>query len=157
LAICAAVAVATAISVGLDGGSATDVLKAAIRAAEMAERFSPPRRAVTMASAIQKMYDDLSGWKELKADDLARSYFPDRPETKVPLAITLAVITKSAEDATLLAANIGGDADSVASIGGAIAAALNPANVNQDWFNVVNTVNGDNLTQIAHSLVALRS
>jgi ADP-ribosylglycohydrolase len=47
--------------------------------------------------------------------------FPDKPENKVPLAISLAVITKSVEETILLAANIGGDADSVASIGGAIA------------------------------------
>jgi|SRR5881628_1513687 len=107
LAICAAAAVATAISVALDAGSATDVLKTSIRAAEVAERLSPSPRPVTMASAIQNMFDDLSGWKELKADDLAATYFPDRPETKVPLAISLA-ITKSAEDTILLAANIGG-------------------------------------------------
>ena len=156
LAICAAAAVAVAISVALDSGSALDVLKAAIRAAEIAEKLKPPPRPVTMASAIQNVYDDLSGWKELTSENLARYYFPDRPETKVPLAISLAVITKSAEHTALLAANIGGDADSVASIGGAIAGALNPASVNQDWFKVVNAVNDNNLTQVARALVTLR-
>jgi len=56
-----------------------------------------------------------------------------------------------------LAANIGGDADSVASIGGAIAAALDPATINQDWFDVVNSVNDDDLPRVARSLATLRN
>jgi len=56
-----------------------------------------------------------------------------------------------------LAANIGGDADSVASIGGAIAAALDPATINQDWFDVVNSVNDDDLRRVARSLATLRN
>ncbi|MBI4444933.1 MAG: ADP-ribosylglycohydrolase family protein [Acidobacteria bacterium] len=157
LAICAAAAVAAAVSAALDGGSATDVLKSSVRAAQMAEILQPSVNAVTMASAIQKMHDELSGWRELKANDIARIYFPDRPQIKVPLAISLAIITQSVEDTILLASNIGGDADSVASIGGAIAGALNPESVNQDWFNVVNTVNNDDLPKTAHALAALRN
>jgi ADP-ribosylglycohydrolase len=157
LAICAAAAVAVAISVALDGGSAKDVLRASVRAAEMAVRLNAVPHSVTMASAIQNMHDDISGRGELRAGDLAREYFPDRPETKVPLAIGLAVITQSVQDTILLAANIGGDADSVASIGGAIAGALNPASVNHDWVRVVNTVNHHDLRNVAEALAALRS
>ena len=156
-AICAAAAVAVAISAALDGGSANDVLRSSVRAAEMALTLNPAPHSVTMASAIQNMHDDISGRGELRADDLARTYFPDRPETKVPLAICLAVITQSVQDTLLLAANIGGDADSVASIGGAIAGALNPASVNQDWVHVVNTVNRHDLRNVAGALAALRS
>jgi ADP-ribosylglycohydrolase len=95
--------------------------------------------------------------KVFDADDLARRYFPDKPETKVPLAIGLAVIMKSAEEAALMAANIGGDADSVASIGGAIAGALDPATINQGWFDIVSSVNDDDLPTVASSVAALRS
>ena len=95
--------------------------------------------------------------REFDLDDLARRCFPDKPETKVPLAISLAVITKSAEETILLAANIGGDADSVASIGGAIAGALDPTTINQDWFDVVNYVNDDDLPRVASSVATLRS
>jgi ADP-ribosylglycohydrolase len=112
---------------------------------------------VTIASAIQDVHDDLSRLKELDVGDLARRCFPDKPETKVPLAINLAVITKSAEATILLAANVGGDADSVASIGGAIAGALDPATINQDWFDVVNSVNDDDLPGVASAVAALRS
>ena len=68
----------------------------------------------------------------------------------------VALITGSAEETALLAANLGGDSDSVASIGGAIAGALNPASVNDGWFEVVNTINGDHLLEAATSLAARR-
>ena len=157
LAIAAAAAVAVAVSIALDGGSAQDVLTWSVRAAKVAETLRPSQRQVTIASAIQGIHDGLSQLRELDADDLARRYFPDIPETKVPLAINLAVITKSAEATILLAANIGGDADSVASIGGAIAGALAPATINEEWFDVVNSVNDDDLPRLASSIAALRS
>jgi ADP-ribosylglycohydrolase len=88
--------------------------------------------------------------------DLAKKYFPNKPETKVPLAITLALLTESAEQTILLAANVGGDSDSVASIGAAIAGALRPGTVNEAWFDVVQTANGDDLVGIAEALAKLR-
>jgi len=157
LAISAAAAVAVAVSVALDGGSAKEVLIWSVRAAKMAETLRSSHLPITIASAIQDMHDNLSRLRELDPDDLASKYFPDKPETKVPLAISLAVITKSVEETTLLAANIGGDADSVASIGGAIAGAIDPTTINQDWFDVVKSVNNDDLTEVASSLAALRS
>jgi ADP-ribosylglycohydrolase len=42
------------------------------------------------------------------------------PRTIVPLALALATLLHSAEEAILLAANVGGDSDSVASIAGGI-------------------------------------
>jgi ADP-ribosylglycohydrolase len=157
LAVAAAAAVAVAVSVALEGGSANEVLASSLQAAKMAETLRPSQRSKAMASAIQEVRDNLLRVRELDADDLARVYFPDRPETKVPLAINLAVITKSAEKTILLAANIGGDADSVASIGGAIAGALDPSTINQEWFDVVNSVNDDDLPRVASSLANLRN
>jgi hypothetical protein len=143
--------------VALDGGSAKEVLTWSVRAAKTAEKLRASQAAVTIASAIQDVHDDLSRLKQLDADDLARRYFPDKPETKVPLAISLAVITKSVEQTILLAANIGGDSDSVASIGGAVAGGLDPSTINQDWFDIVNSVNNHDLPRIAISIATLRS
>jgi hypothetical protein len=109
-----------------------------------------------MTQSIAQIYCDLKGRKHLMVDDVAQRYFPERPQTIVPLAISLALITKSAEATTLFAANLGGDSDSVASIGGAIAGALSPATVNERWFEIVSTINGDNLLDVATSLAALR-
>ena len=68
----------------------------------------------------------------------------------------LALVTQSAQRTALLAANIGGDSDSVASIGGAIAGALHPETVNQEWFEVVKLINEDGLLDVAMSLAAVR-
>lgn len=159
LAICGAAAVAGAISAAIEGMPAAEVLNLAIRAAQSAEAFtsaSESKAAPTIALLIREMHADLAGYDTLAVSDLAEKYFPNKPETKVPLAINLALITESAERTTLLAANLGGDADSVASMGAAIAGALRPDSVNDSWFGVVQALNGDDFIGIAHALAQLR-
>jgi len=158
-AICAAAAVAGAISAALEGKPAAEVLDLAMQAARKAEAFTPPsgsEATPTIAVSIRRMHEDLSTHDTLLVSDLAKKYFPNKPETKVPLAITLALLTESAEQTILLAANVGGDSDSVASIGAAIAGALRPGTVNEAWFDVVQTANGDDLVGIAEALAKLR-
>ena len=155
-AVCAAAAVAAAVSAALDGRPGAEVLTIAIRASTKAESLRPCGEASTIAAAIQDVYSDLAKRKHLIVDELANRYFPDKPQNIVPLAISLALVTQSAQQTALLAANIGGDSDSVASIGGAIAGALHPETVNEGWFKVVNLVNEDGLLDLATSLAALR-
>jgi ADP-ribosylglycohydrolase len=159
LAICAAAAVAGAVSAALEGWPAGDVLKLAIQAAQEAEEFTSPLKGdgtSTIADAISKMHDDLSAHDTLLASELADKYFPDKPETKVPLAINLAILTGSSQRTILLAANVGGDSDSVASIGAAIAGALHPDTVNDAWFDVVRFINHDDLVDVAEALARFR-
>jgi ADP-ribosylglycohydrolase len=160
LAISAAAAVAAAISAALEGMSVAEVLNLAIVAARKAEAFTPASKSKatpSIAASIQEIHANLYSRGSLLASELAIKYFPDRPETKVPLAISLALITESAQNTTLLAANLGGDSDSVASIGAAIAGSLRPETVNETWFRVVQSVNGDDdLVAIAHALAKLR-
>ncbi|MBZ5625093.1 MAG: ADP-ribosylglycohydrolase family protein [Acidobacteriia bacterium] len=160
-AICAAAAVAGAISGAMEGKPAAEVLNLAIQAARAAEAYRSASKGTAatpnIATLIQEIHADLSRHDTLLVNDLAQKYFPDKNETKVPLAINLALLTESAEQTILLAANVGGDADSVASIGGAIAGALRPDTVNDAWFQVVQTVNGDDLIEMAHGLAQLRS
>jgi ADP-ribosylglycohydrolase len=155
-AICAAAAVAAGVSAALDGGSSAEVLATAVRAAAMAERLRPPSRRCTVAASLTSMHADLANRLPLTPEYIAEHYFPVTPETKVPLAISLALLTESAEITALLAANVGGDSDTVASIGGAIAGALRPETVNSNWFDVVSAVNNDDIVVAALSLVALR-
>jgi ADP-ribosylglycohydrolase len=155
-AIAAAAAVAAAVSFALEGCRSDEVLQAAIEAARDAEAFRPPTRPHSIAESIASVYADLSQRVPLSAGPIAAACFPNRPETIVPLAISLALLTESAEDTILIAANVGGDADSVASIGGALAAALRPGTVNERWFDVVRSVNEDDITGVAESLAALR-
>jgi ADP-ribosylglycohydrolase len=91
---------------------------------------------------------------DLAIERIAERYFPSRTDVIVPLAISLAVITRSVEATALVAANVGGDSDSVASIGGAIAGALCPDSVNAEWFRIVSSVNDDDVVGAARSLAA---
>jgi len=157
MAVCASAAVAGAVSAALEGRSSAEVLTVALGASKEAESLRPPGRAPTITESLAEIYSDLAGRPHLVVDELAHRHFPNKPENIVPLAISLALVTQSAQATALFAANIGGDSDSVASIGGAIAGALYPETVNDEWFEVVRRINGDELLDLATSLAALRS
>jgi ADP-ribosylglycohydrolase len=155
MAVCAAAAVAGAVSAALDGRPVGEVLTIAIQASTGAEGLRRCAEA-SIAVFIQEIYSDLAKRKHLVVDEIASQYFPNKPQNIVPLAISLALVTESAQQTALLAANIGGDSDSVASMGSAIAGALHPETVNEEWFEVVNMINDAELLNTAKSLAALR-
>jgi len=155
-AICAAAAVACAVSAALDERPTSEVLGWALRGSKEAEKLRPSTSASTIAASIEKIHSDLVRRKRLAVDEVAQQYFPDRTEIIVPLAISLALITESAEETAVFAANLGGDSDSVASIGAAIAGALRPETVNERLFDVVSSINDDGILAAATSLAAMR-
>jgi len=155
LAIAAAAATAAAVSAAADCGSPADILTFATRAAAQAERRWPggvPR----FADAVTTVHESLRRLPALRPDDVAALYFPNGPLTIVPLALGIATLVQSAEEAMLLAANIGGDSDSVASIAGGILGARYPSTVNEGWYALVQHVNDFDLVAIANQLAALR-
>ena len=157
LAICAAAAVAAAVSAAVDGKSCDEVLNVAVEAAREAEGLRAPSSAGNMAKALGRMHAQLvAARQELSARLHEEDCFPDRTVVIVPLAISLALVTKSASETILLASNIGGDTDSVASIGGALAAAMFPQSVNDGWYQAVEHLNNHNLVELAAKLAALR-
>jgi ADP-ribosylglycohydrolase len=156
MAVCAAAAVAGAVSAALEGRPDAEVLTVALSASKAAESLRPSSETATVTRSIAEIYSDLVRRQHLVVDELAHQYFPNKPQNIVPLAISLALATQSAQETALLAANIGGDSDSVASIGGAIAGALYPETVNEEWFEVVSAINKDELLDLAISLAALR-
>lgn len=156
MAVCAAAAVAGAVSAALEGRSSPEVLTVALRASKEAESLRPSVEAPTITQSIAEIYSDLAGRRHLVVDEIAHQYFPNKPQNIVPLAISLALVTQSAQETALLAVNVGGDSDSVASIGGAIAGALYPETVSKEWFEVVSVINEDELLDLATSLAALR-
>jgi ADP-ribosylglycohydrolase len=81
---------------------------------------------------------------------------PDNPFSIVPLALSLGTIMDSAEEAVLLASNVGGDSDSVASIAGAVLGSRYPNTVNETWYDIVETVNRHDLLTLVEELVNLR-
>lgn len=102
------------------------------------------------------IHQDLHEWGSLYPADVAGRYSPEGPLTIVPLALALGTVMQSAEAAILLAANMGGDSDSVASIAGAILGARYPDTVNDEWYAVVEQVNGHDLLSLSEDLSALR-
>ena len=157
LGLAAAAATAAAVSAAIDGASAPEIIGLAEHAAARAECRRSGSAEATFAVALRAMHADLSRWTALTPGDVAARYFPRDPLTVVPLALTLGTILDSAEVATLLAANIGGDSDSVASIAGAILGARHPDTVNEEWYAVVEAVNRHDLTSLADALAGLRS
>jgi ADP-ribosylglycohydrolase len=145
LAIAAAAATAAAVSAAISGASSDDVFAVATRAA------SDP----AFADAMRRVRDDL-GAATRRPAAIARTCFPDQPLKIVPLAIALATTVESAEEAILLAANVGGDSDSVASIAGAILGAMHPQTINREWCEVVEAVNAHHLADLSRQLAALR-
>jgi ADP-ribosylglycohydrolase len=157
LALCAASAVAAAVSAAVDGQSPTDIVATAMIAAQGAEQYRPAASSETIAEALQRIYHELvNAQSELSARIREPDCFPDRTVVIVPLAISLAVVTRSAQETTLLAANLGGDSDSVAAIAGSIAGALRPDSVNDDWYRVVQDVNTLDMPKLARQLTGLR-
>jgi ADP-ribosylglycohydrolase len=156
LAIAAAAATAAAVSTAIDGRSAPEVFESALRAAEQAESRRPDSSPPLFADALQSIHATLARLPALRAADVASRCFPDSPLTIVPLALGLATVLPSAEEAILLAANIGGDSDSVASIAGGILGAMFPDTVNRQWHDVVEQVNGHGLAALATELTRLR-
>ena len=92
----------------------------------------------------------------IRPGDVSARWFPDRPLTIVPLALGLATVMQSAEEAILVATNIGGDSDSVASIAGGILGAMYPDTVNEQWYDVVEQINNHGLVTLAGDLASLR-
>jgi ADP-ribosylglycohydrolase len=164
LAIAAAAAVAAAVSAAIEGASAAEVGAIAERAAARAESLWQPQAtdangpptSHTMAWAIAEAQHGLASVARLGADAIAARWFPNRPLTIVPLALALATVMPSAEAAILLAANIGGDSDSVASIAGGILGAMHPSTINQQWLDTVERINNHQLIAMAGQLAPLR-
>ena len=157
LALAAAAATAAAVSAAVDGADSHEILALAQRASERAERKRSGSRDTLFARAIGAVHNELSRSPELDADDVARRYAATDPLTIVPLAIALATLMPSVESAILVAANIGGDSDSVASVAGAILGARYPSSVNEDWYRIVEAVNDHRLTRLGEDLAALRA
>jgi ADP-ribosylglycohydrolase len=155
-AIAAAAATAASVSAAIDGASSFEIIHFAERAAARAEIQSTGSAAATFATALRDLREHLEEWSELQPAQIAARYFPQSPLTIVPLALALGTLMQSAEAAILVAANVGGDSDSVASISGAVLGARCPESVNGNWYSVVEKVNGHDLVSLAKELSTIR-
>lgn len=153
-AITAAVATAAAVSAAVDGMTGPEILGVAERAATIAGGDHAGSAGVTFAGQLNIIYQYLQ--QQPAPSEMAARYFPSHPLTIVPLALALATALESAEAAVLVAVNIGGDSDSVASIAGGVLGARAPATVNQQWLAAVEAINDHRLESVAATLTPLR-
>jgi ADP-ribosylglycohydrolase len=156
IAITAAAATAAAVSAAIEAWSADEIITFAESAAAEAERRWPGNPSASFARAVRSTYDELQRLPELRPAEVAARCFPDHPMTIVSLALSLATVMDSAEQAILLAANVGGDSDSVASIAGAVLGSRYPDTVNQAWYDIVEAVNQHDLLTLIGELIELR-
>lgn len=156
LAIAAAAATAAAVSAAIDGAGSDQILGLAEQAATLAESRWPGPSGPAMTNAIRAVHENLARLPAIRAADVAAACFPDRPLTIVPLGLGLATVMHSAEEAILLAANVGGDSDSAASIAGGILGARDPATLNPRWCAAVEHINAHDLVTLAQGLTMCR-
>jgi ADP-ribosylglycohydrolase len=157
-ALSAACAVAAAVSAAVEGCKKDRVFELAVKAAMLGERLGNddsrrPAERILMGIDFAKNY----GGSQL-ARDLRSILNPGFLAYEgVPYALTLAYGIPNTKEAILAAVNQGGDADSIASIAGSVAAALNPDSLPQEWIKEVEKSNNLNLSKIASKLTKLRS
>jgi ADP-ribosylglycohydrolase len=156
IAIAAAAATAAAVSAAIEAWSADEIIAFAESAAAEAERRWPGDPSISLARTLRKVHDDLSSVPESRCAGLAERCPSTHALAVVPLALGLATVMNSAERAILLAANMGGDSDSVASIAGGILGARYPDTVNQSWYDIVETVNQHDPSILISELADLR-
>ena len=156
LALAAAAASAAAVSAAIDGAGPVEIIELARNAATQAECQRSGAKESVFAQAMSIIHADLRARRRLDADEVAATHFPVTPLTIVPLALSLAVVMQSIDEAILLAANVGGDSDSVASVAGSILGARFPNTVNDEWYGIVESINSHGLVAIGEKLSRLR-
>ena len=154
--LAAAAASAAAVSAAIDGAGPVEIIELARNAATQAECQRSGAKESVFAQAMSIIHVDLRARRRLDADEVAASHFPVTPLTIVPLALSLAVVMQSIDEALLLAANVGGDSDSVASVAGSILGARFPNTVNDEWYGIVESINSHGLVAIGERLSRLR-
>ncbi|GAA4831323.1 ADP-ribosylglycohydrolase family protein [Paenibacillus vulneris] len=159
IAISGASAVAAAVSAAIDNKSPEEVLQHSVLAARNSEKYRPEgsEDPICIADLILQIFDDLASEKDTSLDRIKEKYMPWKTPYIVALAINFAVLTKSADKTILLASNLGGDTDSVASMGAGIAAAMFPETLNNSWYTSIEKVNGGELVALAPIIAALRT
>jgi ADP-ribosylglycohydrolase len=151
-------AVAAAVSAAVEGWEKEEVLELAVEAARLGESLGnddgrPVADRILSGKNFTKSYRSSQFARDLRS--ILNPGF--LAYEGVPYALTLAYGIPNAKEAILAAVNQGGDADSIASMAGSVAAALNPDSLPQEWVKEVERANNLNLSKIAIKLSKLRS
>lgn len=157
-ALSAACAMAAAVSAAIEGWSESRVINFAMEASKYGESlgFDDDRPRVSDRLKIGIDIIDRFKGRNLVAA-LRRKLSPGFVAVEgVSFALCLAYGIREVKNVILEAVNQGGDADSVASMAGCIAAAWRPNELPKKWIEKVEEVNNLHLAEIAARLLELR-
>ncbi|MEU9472657.1 ADP-ribosylglycohydrolase family protein [Streptomyces avermitilis] len=161
IGIASAAAVAAAVSRGVDGGDLEDVFAAAITAAAAGAERGHWVAGADIAARIGWAVDLVRGLPEEQALDRVCDLIGTSVASQESVPAAFAVLALAEGDpwrACLLAANLGGDCDTIGAIAGAIAGAISGASgLPAEALATVRSVNGLDLEPLATALLALRA
>lgn len=156
-AMAAAAAVAGAVSEGVGGASLTDALRYAREVAEMAEAASPAVVGPSFVARWDWAVDYLSGVRDLQSAAYNVVGTTVASTESVVTAMALCELIPDPWESLCVAAGIGGDTDTIATIVGAVRGSVEgtsmfPAGI----VDQVRDVNGLDFTDLARKLLARR-
>ena len=156
-ALSGACAIAAAISAAIEGWGKKKVFEFAVKAARLGESLGndddrPPADRTLIGINFVNSY-----MGSRLPRDLRRVLNPGFLAYEgVPYTLSLAYGIPNAKEVILGAVNQGGDADSIASMAGSVAAALHPDTLPSEWVKEVEKANSLQLSKIAFKLVELQ-
>ncbi|MBI0297553.1 ADP-ribosylglycohydrolase family protein [Streptomyces sp. PRKS01-29] len=161
IGIASAAAVAAAVSRGVDGGDLEDAIGAAITAAAAGAGRGHWVAGADIATRIGWAVDLVRATPERQALDRVCDLVGTSVASQESVPAAFAVLALAEGEpwrACLLAANLGGDCDTIGAIAGAIAGAVSGASaLPDDALATVRSVNGLDLEPLAKALLALRA
>jgi len=158
--IAGAAAVAAAVSTGVGGGTLEDAVAAAIEAARAGAERGHWIAGADIASRIAWASELVKGVPEAEALDLVCSLVGTSVASQESVPAAFAVLALADGDpwrSCLLAANLGGDSDTIAAIAGAVAGSVTGLGaLPADAVDTLRTVNRLELEPLTERLLALR-
>lgn len=158
--IAGAAAVAAAVSTGVGGGTLEDAVAAAVVAARAGAERGHWIAGADIAARIEWASELVKGVPEAEALDLVCSLVGTSVASQESVPAAFAVLSVAGGDpwrSTLLAANLGGDSDTIGAIAGAIAGSVaGLAALPADAVTTLRTVNDLELEPLTERLLALR-
>ncbi|OPF81118.1 ADP-ribosylglycohydrolase [Streptomyces antioxidans] len=161
IGIASAAAVAAAVSRGVDGGDLEDAIGAAITVAAAGAERGHWVAGADIATRIGWAVDLVRGLPERQALDRVCDLVGTSVASQESVPAAFAVLALAEGEpwrACLLAANLGGDCDTIGAIAGAIAGAVGGASaLPDDALATLRSVNDLHLEPLAKALLALRA
>lgn len=161
IGIASAAAVAAAVSRGVDGGDLEDAFASAVTAAAAGAERGHWVAGADIAARIGWAVDLVRGLPEQQALDRICDLVGTSVASQESVPAAFAVLALAEGDpwrACLMAANLGGDCDTIGAIAGAIAGAISGASgLPAEALATLRSVNGLDLEPLAASLLALRA